>query len=180
MSHVSWLLFLCSFSVHFYGLTSRSAIHKCKDNLIIPKLSCVLCRGSAAKIMQTECRIPSFLVCYAEVPLNFCKVNIYFLQIGCKCHSLPSPSLFHGFFIRRLDSVSSLSSHPVPMSVPFSANDRLIQYQWGHHSLLLADCPPISLGLTPPWHLPDTFLTPLYDINDTYTVCYLMAWHLDT
>ena len=49
-------------------------------------------------------------------------------------------------------------SHSVPMSVPFSANERLIQYKWGHHSLLLADCPPISLGLTPPWHLLDTSL----------------------
>ena len=70
--------------------------------------------------------------------------------------------------------------HSVPMSVPFSANDRLIQYQWGHHSLLLADIPPKTLGLTPPWHLLDTSLTPIYDINDTDTVCYLVAWHLDT
>ena len=183
---------------------------RCKDNAnrvhnpqaflcVMPRFRC---KDNANRVQNP----PSLLVCYAEVPLNFCKVNTYFLQIGCKCHSQPSPSLFHGFFIRRPGSVSSLSTHSVPMSVPiqylwvfhsvpmsvpFSANERLIQYQWGHHSLLLADIPPKTLGLTPPWHLPDTSLTPswhlldtsltpFYDINDTDTVCYLAAWHLDT
>ena len=142
--------------------------------------------------LQRQCKpsaeSPSLLVCYAEVPLNFCKVNIYFLQIGCKCHSQPSPSLFHGFFIRRLDSVSSLSSHSVPMSVPFSANERFIQCKWEAHSVpmrpsyttscrLSANKPRLDTSLTPSWHLLDTSLWYKRHIYSLLP-CGLTPWHL--
>ena len=93
------------------------------------------CRLSYSKIMQTECRTPSLLDCYAEVPLILWKDNDFiaaksekpwlFTQIWLYNRHLGKKSMFFyvcsALFQSKSPFPSSSSSMPNPMTLRLSA-----------------------------------------------------------